>query len=481
MSSSPNFSTALNPAEIADRAGSEFSDLIARFHRTDRPVDFDFRAACKSWTVRGDSYTHRVHRYPARLTPYIPLFFLSVPGIGKSRGRLLDPFAGCGTVLVEGPVHPIHPMHASGLEINPLARVIARVKTSDMGIDAIDDSWRRLKARFARDRSRTGLANFPNKDLWFSHLVENRLARAARSIEAVRNDDAYDFFLIALSSVVRRVALADPGVSVPVRLNPERYENARIRRDVKADIRYRETADVFALFESAVKDNLRRLRSWQGDRQKGCDADICGSDARTFEEIAVGRRGELVHPHGPLLTGFDLIMTSPPYANAQRYTRSLRLELFALGFTKSAEEEGDLDREQVGTERVSIATENSVRETVVSAVARRAIDRISKRDEYRGLIAANYVVNMEKVIENCRNALKPGGHAVFVIGNNRISGVLLNNAAILRDIGLTKGFREIVHIRNRIPSRGLITKRHETAGVITHEHIVVLQKPADRA
>jgi hypothetical protein len=35
----------------------------------------------------------------------------------------------------------------------------------------------------------------------------------------------------------------------------------------------------------------------------------------------------------------------------------------------------------------------------------------------------------------------------------------------------------LLRIRNRIPSRGLLTKRHPTAGVITHEHVIVLRKP----
>lgn len=466
----------LTPSEIADTAESGFSDLKARYRRTGKPVDFDFRAACTPWATRSDTYTHRVHRYPGRLTPYIPLFFLSVPGIGKKGGLLLDPFAGCGTVLVEGPVHPVHPMNAFGLEINPLARVIARVKTSDTSTKGIEASWRRVKARFLRDRSRARLADFPNKDLWFTSVVEARLARAARSIEGVRDDAAYDFFLIALSSVVRRVALADPGVSVPVRLDPTRYKNATIRRAVRRTISNRETADVFLLFEQAVEDNLRRLRSWQSDRRTGCEAHICGSDARTFQQFTFARRGTLGRARKEALTGFDLVLTSPPYANAQRYTRSLRLEMFALGFTASAKEEADLDREQIGTERVSLSSINPMRDGGVSRLAATTIDRISKRDPYRGLIIANYIANMEKVIKNCYDVLSPGGHAVFVIGNNRISGVLLDNAAILRDIGRAKGFNDVVHIRNRIPSRGLITKRHETAGVITHEHILVFQK-----
>jgi hypothetical protein len=55
----------------------------------------------------------------------------------------------------------------------------------------------------------------------------------------------------------------------------------------------------------------------------------------------------------------------------------------------------------------------------------------------------------------------------------------VDNAQILADIGTKLGFLQVLRVRNRIPSRGLLTKRHPTAGVITHEHVLVLRKPPD--
>lgn len=225
----PSPKTTLEPDEIAERATQAYLALCKRFQATGLPVDFDFREHCVEWTARGDHLTHRLHRYPARLTPYIPLFFLGVRDLAVSGGRLLDPFAGCGTVLVEAPVHPAHPMHPVGFEINPLARLIAKVKTTPLDSRAVSDAWARIQTRYEADRSRLGLGSFPNKNHWFTQVVELRLARMLRAMDGLRNLDLRDFFLVAASSVVRHVSLADPSVSVPVKIDPERFSDVTVR------------------------------------------------------------------------------------------------------------------------------------------------------------------------------------------------------------------------------------------------------------
>jgi SAM-dependent methyltransferase len=467
----------LRPEEIAERASNAYADLCARFRADGEPVDFDFRKHCVQWTARGDHLTHRLHRYPGRLTPYIPLFFLGVRGVAVSGGSLLDPFAGCGTVLVEAPVHPAHPMRPIGIEINPLARLIAKVKTTSLDPRSVADAWKRIRARHDTDVSRAGLSTFPNKRHWFTLAVERRLARVMRSLEGLRDQDLRDFFLVAASSVVRDVALADPSVSVPVRIDPRRFHDPAVRARARNSLRTRMDADVVAIFDRTVARNLARLTSWVTAKSSlVSEPAIVGEDARTFEAGAYVGRGELAK-ESSTISGVDLVLTSPPYANAQRYTRSLRLELFVLGYTNNSATERALDCLQVGTERVPFCDWKAMIEATNSTTANTVIAKVHKKDPYRAAIVGKYVRDMETVLSNCYRALKAGGHAVFVIGNNSVRGRLVDNAEVLAELGARAGFVQTARVRNRIPSRGLLTKRHPTAGVITHEHVVVLRKP----
>jgi hypothetical protein len=463
--------------EIAEQTTRLFESLRARFESSGQPVDFDFREHCLQWTSRGDHYTHRLHRYPARLTPYIPLFIQAVRSLAPTGGRLLDPFAGCGTVLVEAPVHPAHPMCPVGFEINPLARLIAKVKTTPLDEEAVNSALEVVHQRYRSDRSRVGLPRFPNKRHWFSRAVEERIARLLRAFDAIPALDIKDFAVAILSSIIREISTADPSVSVPVRLNPSRYRKASERRRIKAALAFSENADVWEIFHSAAQASLNRLTSWMAAKPTlGAEPTVCGTDARTFQLSRYLSMGQMTSARDETIQSVDLVLTSPPYANAQRYTRSLRLELFVLGFTADSASERKLDVDQVGTERVPEKAWDELAGKTRSKTANDAIVQIARTDRYRAAIVGRYVRDMEQVIENCNKALNNVGHAVFVVGNNCIRGVELDNALIFRELAASIGMQAILHVRNRIPSRGLLTKRHPTAGVITHEHVLVFKK-----
>ncbi len=298
-----------------------------------------------------------------------------------------------------------------------------------------------------------------------------------RALRGLRDPNLRDFFLVAASSVVRQVSLADPSVSVPVRLDPSKYKKASVRAGIAKDVAAREDADVLALLRLTVSGNLSRVQAWSKASCVESGITIVGADARSFVTSPYTERGEL-GAASHVLSGIDLVLTSPPYANAQRYTRSLRLEQFVLGYARNGAEERALDRLQVGTERVAENEWEEMLSPTNVPTADRLIATVSKEDRYRAAIVGRYTRDMRIVITNCFNALKPDGHAVFVIGNNSIRGRLLNNAEMLSEIAEAAGFVTELCLRNRIPSRGLLTKRHHTAGVITHEHVLVFRKPS---
>ena len=67
---------------------------------------------------------HGLHEYKGRFNPQIVRGILNTLGI-KTGGRILDPFCGSGTTLVES---TLFDYYACGLDINPLAVKIANAK-----------------------------------------------------------------------------------------------------------------------------------------------------------------------------------------------------------------------------------------------------------------------------------------------------------------------------------------------------------------
>src|SRR5262245_61645622 len=70
-----------------------------------------------------DTLTHPFHTYPARLHPATAKVLVEFIGGGC---HILDPFCGSGTVLVEARAAGLR---ATGVDLNPLAALIARAKT----------------------------------------------------------------------------------------------------------------------------------------------------------------------------------------------------------------------------------------------------------------------------------------------------------------------------------------------------------------
>lgn len=80
------------------------------------------------WTFRDIStqqYTHGIHLYPARMHPEIARRVISK--YAHTADVIFDPFMGSGGVLLES---ILYGNNAVGLDINPLAVLISKVKTT---------------------------------------------------------------------------------------------------------------------------------------------------------------------------------------------------------------------------------------------------------------------------------------------------------------------------------------------------------------
>ena len=83
----------------------------------------------------GKKYTHNIHSYPAMMIPPISENLLKIiktyqPNIKN----LFDPFAGSGTVLLEG---LLAGMNVRGLDLNPLACLISKAKCTPINPDKL--------------------------------------------------------------------------------------------------------------------------------------------------------------------------------------------------------------------------------------------------------------------------------------------------------------------------------------------------------
>ena len=376
-------------------------------------------------------------------------------GLDKTKHTVvLDPYCGSGTVLVEA---ALRGHRAIGIDVNPLARLLAEVKSTPLPLVGLRRSAERLLNRAYQSNMRP--PRDPLLDFWFKTSAQTAIARLRGAIDNVRDPRYRRFFLVTLSSIIRRSSWADPSIAPPVRLSDRRSSkaNARYRRDL-ARANAMTANSVYLLFESALGKNMDRI-----GRLSRC-TDF--GPVRVLAPPAHAAHTRLRR------NSVDVILTSPPYCGAQKYVRSLRLELYWLGFDKA--QIAAVDRETLGTERVS--TRVALKQLLTGyAYHDSLIRKVWDANPTRAIMLSHYVKYLDGFAVEARRVLRPGGSAFVTFGTSRIGGVEVDMAANFRYLAALRGLEYVTTLVDAIPSRGLLTRRHRTSNTICDEQVVWLK------
>ena len=441
--------------------------LVRRYQDQKRPISVNFRRILPALNSP-DRLTHLIHPYPAKLLVHIPVFFLANDLLSKRGDLVLDPFCGSGTVLLEAQMAR---RRAYGVDANPLARLIARVKTTPLDCGSLEQTLNNVLKRIP-DEPSGKTADVVNLDHWFFPHVVRQLQCLRPTIERVRRVAIRDFLLVCFSACVRKVSLADPRLSVPVRLRMGQYpQNHPLREKSDAHLRKLRRVRVTDVFARIARANIRRMERIEPHSSGMGAAEIVSSDARrlVYEYSLNGKCNKLFADES-----VQLIITSPPYPGAQKYIRSCSLSLGWLGLcptTDMREYKGRI----IGREEFTKHECDEVPATKIVA-ADRALARIRKRNPVRAVIAATYLNEMREAMREMYRVLKQGGHIVLVAANNRIAGSEFRTVAYLTAIAEECGLSVTACLIDAIRSRGLMTKRNHTASVITRESVLLLTK-----
>ena len=85
---------------------------------------------------------HGIHSYPAMMIYPISRNLIEIVKSNKEITSLLDPFAGSGTVLVEAMLADIPEIY--GNDLNPLARLLSKVKTTILDINLLQETFKNI-------------------------------------------------------------------------------------------------------------------------------------------------------------------------------------------------------------------------------------------------------------------------------------------------------------------------------------------------
>lgn len=447
--------------ETVQKYNKLIENYIDDYSVNKKPIEVSFRTKVDE-LKNNDRHSHLIHSYPAKLLMHIPYFFLNNTILSKEGDTVLDPFCGTGTVLLES---IISNRKAIGADANPLARLISQVKTQKLDEKKIKAELGKILNKSKKYKT-FEIPDVVNIDHWFPKNTQINLAKLLKSIKGVKDDKIRSFFLICFSNCVKKVSFADPRIAVPVKLNPERFKDDNIKfKDVENTIKKIKKIDVFEKFKSISLQNIERINRLN-EISIGRKAQVISADARELTS-ALGSTRKLKNE------SVQLIITSPPYAGAQKYIRSSSLNLNWTELARSMDLL-ELDRKNIGRENFRTA-ELKVKLTGIKK-ADVLIKQIAKLDIVRAKIISQYLLDMKSAIDEAIRVLKKGGFFVLIVGNNKVCNKEFNTQEYLTDYMVGKKLKLVFKLIDDIKSYGLMTKRNKTADIISREWVLVFQK-----
>jgi hypothetical protein len=141
----------------------------------------------------------------------------------------------------------------------------------------------------------------------------------------------------------------------------------------------------------------------------------------------------------------DLIVTSPPYANAIDYMRAHKFSLVWSG--KKIQDLTELRSRYIGSERLG-----DLQPQYLGEHSEKIIRLLTDRDKKKAAILRKYLTEMRSVISEMYRVLQKDSAAIIVIGTSTMRDLDIETHLCLADIAQAIGF-ELVRISKRVLDR----------------------------
>jgi SAM-dependent methyltransferase len=362
--------------------------------------------------ARARGLTHGFHSYAGRLHPSAARGALE--GWSRAGQRVLDPFCGSGTVLVEAAALG---RAARGIDASPLAVNIAAARTTPLG----PEGRRRLvetaaeiaeaSAERARKRERPPIPAWARRETErFSPHVALELLGLRALVMATADDAVGRALRMCFSSLLVKFMRAGPEA-------PRDGAGKRIARGLPS-----------RFFAARAGELGRALEDFETAVPAGTSLPVCQlGDARAYPQL---QRASV-----------DLVVSSPPYAGTYDYSEHHRARFLWLGLSQRRFDEAQLGARAGGL----------------------------------GAAPHPWLEGRRRWLAEMARVLRPGGHAVLAVGDGVVGDRLENAAAALAHDAPAAGLQPVARASQPRPLRD--RRLRELLGPAPrHEHLVLLRR-----
>lgn len=364
---------------------------------------------------------HRIHAYPAKFPAFITtkaIAFAKEAGVDVQ--TVADVFCGCGTTAFESRKAGLN---FWGCDINPVATLIARVKSASYDVPLLESYSARISAIFDSDAYTViNVDRLPERlDYWFDEDSKKALARLLQVIRIHVRRPAYrDFFLCAFSNILKPAS---------------RWFTKSIKPQIDP---HKEPVPIAPLFKKQVDFMVQAVK--EAGLHQEPDARIENANLLTLDG----------HERSA-----DIIVTSPPYVTSYEYADLHQLSSLWLGYAKDYR---TLRDGAIGS--VHNVGDYETETDKLLPTGQGIVKRLKAVDTHKARTSLRYFSDMERAVQQCKRFLRPGGMIVLVIGDTEYKGVKVKNSAYLQACLEKAGFMDITRTKRRITGKILTPYRN---------------------
>ena len=389
-----------------------------------------------------DRAIHEWYRFVLSFPPHLVRDYIERFGINQHH-RILDPFCGTGTVLVEAKKLGIPSV---GIEANPMAHFASQVKL-DWNLNPeylVEHAHQVAQIAIAKLRAE-GI-----EDITFFHIVQND-----RNLRTLPTEN----MKLLLTNSISPLPLHKTLVLLECleQNSDEQYQRHELLALAKAlvysisNLHFgpevgvgpaRHDAPVISAWLACVRamaNDLSQVRS-----MRDTSAGVILADARQVVQ--------LLEPHF-----IDAVITSPPYPNEKDYTRTTRLESVLLGFIHSKSELQALKRSLVRSNTRGVYKEDDddqwvaehpeIQRIAQDIEARRIeLGKTSGFERLYARVTKLYFGGITRHLATLRTVLRPGAQLAYVVGDQAsYLRIMIPTGQLVANIAQSLGY-ELVRI-----------------------------------
>jgi len=378
-----------------------------------------------------------IYKYPAKFIPQVIAFVLK--NLAKPGMKIFDPFAGYGTV---GLVSRIYGYDYELWELNPIIEIIHKTATMSPTKVNIDHLLRRISSS-----NEEFVPKWTNLHYWFPDEFLPLLSKVWGFVHSLNENSKERLVLtIPLLKVTKYFSYCDEKI---YKLYRSKYAKKKVEELLKLDWKKL----FFEMLRKEIEHLLRKLRENESLKPRKVNFRILsGIDTLNTS----------------LETDVDILITSPPYLQAQEYIRTTKIELFWLGYSEDyikSLSRKEIPYRDVPEIKIFSKSYHEIREQIKEIHLKRLYDR------YFHAILNIFSSLGERVRE----------YMCIFVGPAKIRNKPIPIDDIVREHLTAIGWKHVVTFVDKIVSRAMFeTKINPASGVndsrMKTEHLVILKR-----